>query len=102
MKIKRLLLGALLGASILLQSTAYAAVGDQGVDWSRYQGANGVFGYSHDKFAICQIGGVNGGGIYGVNQRMRHKLHQRLHKASVLILTFGTKSEGMQVLVSKY
>lgn len=65
MKIKRLLLGALLGASILLQSTAYAAVGDQGVDWSRYQGANGVFGYSHDKFAICQIGGVNGGGMYG-------------------------------------
>lgn len=65
MKIKRLLLGALLGASILLQSTAYAAVGDQGVDWSRYQGANGIFGYGHDKFAICQIGGVNGGGIYG-------------------------------------
>lgn len=64
MKIKRLLAGALLGASLLLQSTAYAAVGDQGVDWSRYQGANGVFGYSHDKFAISQIGGVNGGGIY--------------------------------------
>lgn len=65
MKIKRLLAGALLSASILLQSTAYAAVGDQGVDWSRYQGANGIFGYGHDKFAICQIGGVNGGGIYG-------------------------------------
>lgn len=65
MKIKRLLAGALLSASLLLQSTAYAAVGDQGVDWSRYQGANGVFGYSHDKFAICQIGGVNSGGIYG-------------------------------------
>lgn len=65
MKIKRLLVGALLSASILLQSTAYAAVGDQGVDWSRYQGANGIFGYGHDKFAICQIGGANGGGIYG-------------------------------------
>ncbi|MCO4528642.1 LysM domain protein [Streptococcus infantarius subsp. infantarius] len=64
MKIKRLLVGALLSASILLQSTAYAAVGDQGVDWSRYQGQNGIFGYGHDKFAICQIGGVNGGGIY--------------------------------------
>lgn len=64
MKIKRILAGALLGASLLLQSTAYAAVGDQGVDWSRYQGANGVFGYAHDKFAIAQIGGVNGGGIY--------------------------------------
>lgn len=65
MKIKRLLAGALLSASLLLQSTAYAAVGDQGVDWSRYQGANGIFGYGHDKFAIAQIGGVNGGGIYG-------------------------------------
>lgn len=65
MKIKRLLTGAILSISLLLQSTAYAAVGDQGVDWSRYQGANGVFGYSHDKFAIAQIGGVNGGGIYG-------------------------------------
>lgn len=65
MKIKRLLAGVTVLASLLLQSTAYAAVGDQGVDWSRYQGANGIFGYGHDKFAICQIGGVNGGGIYG-------------------------------------
>lgn len=65
MKIKRLLAGALLSASLLLQSTAYAAVGDQGVDWSHYQGQNGIFGYGHDKFAICQIGGVNGGGMYG-------------------------------------
>lgn len=65
MKIKRFLAGVLLSASLLLQSTAYAAVGDQGVDWSRYQGANGIFGYGHDKFAICQIGGVNGGGMYG-------------------------------------
>ena len=65
MKIKRLLAGALLSASLLMQSTAFAAVGDQGVDWSRYQGANGIFGYGHDKFAICQIGGVNGGGMYG-------------------------------------
>lgn len=65
MKIKHFLAGVLLSASLLLQSTAYAAVGDQGVDWSRYQGANGIFGYGHDKFAICQIGGVNGGGMYG-------------------------------------
>lgn len=65
MKIKRFLAGALLSASLLLQSTTYAAVGDQGVDWSRYQGAHGIFGYGHDKFAICQIGGINGGGMYG-------------------------------------
>lgn len=45
-------------------STASAAKGDQGVDWSKYQGANGVFGYAHDKFAISQIGGYDGSGVY--------------------------------------
>ena len=64
-KINGVLVAFVTLASLLLQSTAYAAVGDQGVDWSRYQGANGIFGYGHDKFAICQIGGVNGGGMYG-------------------------------------
>lgn len=65
MKIKRTFAIFALVAALLLQSTAYAAAGDHGVDWSRYQGANGIFGYPHDKFAIVQIGGVNGGGIYG-------------------------------------
>ncbi|MBT0943347.1 1,4-beta-N-acetylmuramidase, partial [Streptococcus lutetiensis] len=64
-KINGVLVAFVTLASLLLQSTAYAAVGDQGVDWSRYQGANGIFGYGQDKFAICQIGGVNGGGMYG-------------------------------------
>lgn len=64
-KVNRVLVTFVTLISLLLQSTAYAAVGDQGVDWSRYQGAYGIFGYGHDKFAICQIGGVNGGGMYG-------------------------------------
>lgn len=38
-----------------------AAKGDQGVDWARYQGINGKWGYAHDKFAICQIGGTTDG-----------------------------------------
>lgn len=38
--------------------TAQAAKGDQGVDWARYQGTTGKWGYAHDKFAICQIGGT--------------------------------------------
>lgn len=38
-----------------------AAKGDQGVDWSRYQGQNGLWGYPNDKFAICQIGGTTTG-----------------------------------------
>lgn len=41
--------------------TAQAAKGDQGVDWARYQGINGKWGYAHDKFAICQIGGTTNG-----------------------------------------
>lgn len=41
-----------------------AAKGDQGVDWAIYQGAQGQFGYTHDKFAIAQIGGYNAGGLY--------------------------------------
>lgn len=47
-----------------LPLTSFAAVGDQGVDWAVYQGTYGQFGYSHDKFAIAQIGGRNAGGIY--------------------------------------
>ncbi|QIW51740.1 LysM peptidoglycan-binding domain-containing protein [Lactococcus raffinolactis] len=43
---------------------AFAAVGDQGVDWAIYQGNQGQFGYAHDKFSISQIGGYNGVGIY--------------------------------------
>lgn len=45
-------------------SPAFAAVGDQGVDWAVYQGNQGQFGYAHDKFSISQIGGYNGNGIY--------------------------------------
>lgn len=45
-------------------SPALAAVGDQGVDWSVYQGNQGQFGYAHDKFSISQIGGYNGNDIY--------------------------------------
>lgn len=41
--------------------TAYAAKGDQGVDWSRFQGANGKWGYADDKFSISQIGGTQDG-----------------------------------------
>jgi len=38
-----------------------AAKGDKGPDWSKYQGANGKFGYASDKFSISQIGGYYNG-----------------------------------------
>ncbi|MFD1428700.1 GH25 family lysozyme [Lacticaseibacillus mingshuiensis] len=47
-------------------TTVSAAKGDTGVDWSVYQGANGKFGYSGDKFVIAQIGGTYNGAF--INQ----------------------------------
>lgn len=63
MKKKLLLLVASL-AVFLMPLTAMASKGDQGVDWARYQGTNGVFGYSSDKFVISQLGGTIHGSIY--------------------------------------
>lgn len=56
-------LGAVFCITALSLSTipVSAAKGDQGVDWARYQGINGKWGYAHDKFAICQIGGTTDG-----------------------------------------
>ena len=41
-----------------------AAKGDLGTDWAVYQGAQGKFGYAHDRFSISQIGGYNANGLY--------------------------------------
>ncbi|EOB3461102.1 LysM peptidoglycan-binding domain-containing protein [Enterococcus hirae] len=60
---KKILAGALV-ALFLLPINVFAAKGDQGVDWAIYQGDQGRFGYAHDKFAIAQIGGYNGAGLY--------------------------------------
>ena len=38
-----------------------AAEREQGVDWAKYQGPNGIRGYPTDKFAIAQLGGTYGG-----------------------------------------
>ena len=47
------------------ETVAYAAKGDHGVDWSKYQGAHGLWGYPNDKFAIIQMGGtVDGYNMY--------------------------------------
>jgi LysM repeat protein/GH25 family lysozyme M1 (1,4-beta-N-acetylmuramidase) len=63
-KIKKTVAALAIIAGLFNYSTALAAVGDQGVDWSVYQGNQGQFGYAHDKFSISQVGGYNGVGIY--------------------------------------
>lgn len=60
-KFAALLVAFLAAISFALPSQVNAAKGDQGVDWSVYQGANGKFGYSGDKFVISQIGGTYNG-----------------------------------------
>lgn len=63
---KKFVIGAIVALFLLpiFPSTVNAAKGDQGVDWAVYQGAQGQFGYAHDKFSIAQIGGYNAGGLY--------------------------------------
>lgn len=64
-KITKLIVTAIAGLSIAFPTvTAFAGVGDKGVDWSVYQGNNGVYGYSGDTFTISQIGGIVGNSIY--------------------------------------
>jgi len=63
MKKKLLLLLASL-ALFLMPLTAMASKGQQGVDWAKYQGVSGVFGYPSDKFVISQLGGTVHGSIY--------------------------------------
>lgn len=46
--------------------TVHAAIGDKGVDWSKYQGNQGRFVKGSDKFAIAQVGGYYDG--YFVDQ----------------------------------
>ena len=63
-KLITLVVAFLAAISFALPSQVNAAKGDQGVDWSVWQGANGVFGYPSDDFGISQIGGYSGYGVY--------------------------------------
>lgn len=53
---------AILFASISVPvATSSATTRTYGVDWSKYQGNNGKFGYQKDKFVISQVGGTYNG-----------------------------------------
>ncbi|AGE39576.1 LysM peptidoglycan-binding domain-containing protein [Lactiplantibacillus plantarum] len=63
-KLKALILtvGAIFMAFLMVNLTSQASTSrDQGVDWSKYNGNSGVFGYSTDKFVFSQAGGFYGG-----------------------------------------
>lgn len=57
-----LMMGAIFMAFLMVNVTSQASTSrDQGVDWSKYNGNSGVFGYSTDKFVFSQAGGFYGG-----------------------------------------
>ena len=59
--IKKAAIGMVAFFVVAASGPVFAAVGDQGVDWSKYNGTYGNFGYAHDKFALSQVGGTYGG-----------------------------------------
>ena len=63
-KLKALILtvGAIFMAFLMVNVTSQASTSrEQGVDWSKYNGNSGIFGYSTDKFVLSQAGGFYGG-----------------------------------------
>ena len=56
------MVGAIFMAFLMVNLNSQASTSrDQGVDWSKYNGNSGVFGYSTDKFVFSQAGGFYGG-----------------------------------------
>ncbi|MBW2757747.1 GH25 family lysozyme, partial [Lactiplantibacillus plantarum] len=63
-KLKALILtvGAIFMVFLMVNLNSQASTSrEQGVDWSKYNGNSGTFGYSTDKFVFSQAGGFYGG-----------------------------------------
>lgn len=81
--------------------TAQAAKGDHGVDWAKYQGANGVFGYPHDKFAIAQVGGYYNGVFrdqWTYPTQVQYAIAQGKRAHTYIYARFSNKWEADQML----
>lgn len=84
-----------------MTGTAYAAKGDQGVDWSKYQGNNGKWGSDNDKFSISQIGGYYNGSFvdqstYGTQVANTIALNRRAH--TYIYAQFSGRDQADQML----
>ncbi|ANK66932.1 1,4-beta-N-acetylmuramidase [Loigolactobacillus backii] len=86
---------------VLSNAPAQAAKGQQGVDWSKYQGNNGVFGSPQDKFAIAQVGGYYNG--YFVPQstyatQVQYTIAQGKRAHTYIYAQFANNAEADQML----
>lgn len=92
---------AFLVAPMIGGQPVHAAKGDYGVDWSKYQGNTGIFGYAHDRFAIAQVGGYYDG--YFVDQstyatQVQYAIAQGKRAHSYIYLQASTRAEVNQAL----
>lgn len=85
-----------------LAGTAHAAtVKHYGVDWSKYQGNDGKWGYSRDDFSISQIGGYYNGYFveqptYGTQVANTIALNKRAH--TYIYAQFSGTAQADQML----
>ncbi|MFC6170338.1 LysM peptidoglycan-binding domain-containing protein [Loigolactobacillus jiayinensis] len=91
----------LLAPVALSTAPAQAAKGDYGVDWSKYQGNTGVFGYAKDKFAIAQVGGYYNG--YFSDQstyatQVQYAIAQGKRAHTYIYAQFANNAEADQML----
>lgn len=85
-----------------LADTAHATtVKHYGVDWSKYQGNNGKWGYDRDDFSVSQIGGYYNGyfvdqATYGTQVANTIALNKRAH--TYIYAQFSDNAQADQML----
>ena len=85
-----------------MADTAYATtVKHYGVDWSKYQGNNGKWGYDRDDFSVSQIGGYYNGyfvdqATYGTQVANTIALNKRAH--TYIYAQFSGMAQADQML----
>lgn len=97
------MLGASLASALFLipTTTIYAAKNDQGVDWAKYQGKTGFFGYPSDKFAISQVGGYYNGAFVDQDTyptQVQYAIAQRKRAHTYIYARFSTKEQADEML----
>lgn len=84
-----------------LAETAHATtVKHYGVDWSKYQGNNGKWGYDRDDFSVSQIGGYYNGSFipqttYGTQVANTIALNKRAHTYIYAQFSGNTQADQM-------
>ena len=78
-----------------------ATVKHYGVDWSKYQGNNGVWGYARDDFSISQVGGYYNGyfvdqGTYG--NQVANTIALNRHAHTYIYAQFSGRWQADQML----